>query len=175
MSAGAAAQVVERLDCVELNPDIQEVAKAFARENLDVLQNPRVRVIVNDGRNQLFLTPEKYSVIISDATHPMSFDSWTLYSEEFYRLVRSRLKDGGIFAQWLPVPLTGDALKLILGTFKRVFPHTSFWVVHGSSQCMMLATPERLQIDYQALRRRLAPLVQTSGLAEYGVPAPTSS
>lgn len=169
MSAGAAAQVVERLDCVDLNPDIQEVGRAFERENLDVLNNPRVNLIVNDGRNQLFLTPEKYSVIISDATHPMSFDSWTLYSREFYELVKDRLKDGGIFAQWLPVPTTDDALKLILNTFKKVFPHTSFWMIHGSSQCMMLATPQRLSIDYRSFRDRLLPLIQSSGLADFGV------
>lgn len=170
MSAGAAAQVVERLDCVDLNPDIQEVGRAFARENLDVLNNPRVHLIVNDGRNQLFLTPERYSVIISDATHPMSFDSWTLYSREFYELVKERLKDGGIFAQWLPVPTTDDALKLLLNTFKKVFPHTSFWMIHGSSQCMMLATPERLNIDYRAFRDRLTPLLESSGLTDFGVP-----
>jgi tetratricopeptide (TPR) repeat protein len=169
ISAGAATTAVERLSVVELNPDVQAVAAAFREENLDVLGSPRLELIVNDGRNQLWLTPRRYSVVISDATHPMSFDSWTLYSREFYALVKSRLETGGVFAQWIPMPLAGDATKVILRTFKSVFPHTSLWMIHGSSQCMLLGTPERLSLDYQALRERLAPLLATAGLRDYGI------
>jgi spermidine synthase len=169
ISAGATASAVDRLTVVELNPDVQAVAAAFRRENLDVLGNPRVELIVNDGRNYLWLAPERYSVVISDATHPMSFDSWTLYSEEFYTLVKHRLAPGGVFAQWIPIPLTGDALRVILATFKHVFPHTSLWMVHGSSQCLMLATPERLKLDYQTLRAKLEPLLDRAGLRDYGI------
>jgi spermidine synthase len=169
MSAGASIDHVTQLDCVDLNPDIDEVARIFTKENLDVINNPKLNRIVNDGRNTLLLNPRTYSVIISDATNPKMFDSWTLYTKEFYELAKERLKPGGVFSQWVVIPLPGDAIKIILKTFQTVFPHTSFWCIYGSSQCLMLATPERLEIDYQEFAERLAPVLVSSELAEYGI------
>ncbi|NIM12522.1 MAG: tetratricopeptide repeat protein [Candidatus Aminicenantes bacterium] len=169
MSAGACSTQVSSLDCVELNPDIRQVADIFKHENLDIINNPKLDMITNDGRNFLLLTPKKYSLIISDATNPLTFDSWTLYTREFYQLCRDKLKPGGVFCQWVPIPLPGDSIKVILNTFKSVFPHTSFWVIYGSSQCLMLATPERLSIDYRELAEKLPPILKTSGLEEFGV------
>lgn len=169
MSAGASVDYVDSLECVELNPDIEGVANTFAHENKDVYHNPKFKLVVNDGRNHIFLTPKKYSVIISDATNPMSFDSWILYTREFYELCKSKLKPGGIFCQWVPIPLTADSIKIILKTFQSVYPHASFWVIHGSSQCLMLGTPERLSIDHTALRARLERIYDSSGMREFGI------
>lgn len=169
MSAGACVDHVTRLDCVDLNPDVQGVAEFFTPENRDVINNPRFNFIVNDGRNALLLDPQKHSLIISDATNPKTFDSWTLYTREFYELVKQRLEPGGVFSQWVLIPLPGDSIKILLNTFRSVFPHTSLWCIYGSSQCLMLATPERLEIDYRELSARLGPVLEPSGLAEYGV------
>jgi len=169
MSAGACLDHVTSLDCVDLNPDIDGVAEVFTRENLDVINNPKLNRVVNDGRNALLLDPQKYSLIISDATNPKMFDSWTLYTEEFYELVKERLEPDGVFCQWVLIPLPGDAIKVILKTFRKVYPHASFWCIYGSSQCLMLGTPERLEIDYQELTDRLDPHWESSGLSEFGI------
>ena len=50
-----------------------------------------------------------------------------------------------------------------------MFPHTSFWCIYSSSQCLMLATPERLSIDYQELSKRLSVVLKSSELDQYGV------
>jgi tetratricopeptide (TPR) repeat protein len=172
MSAGATATNVESLDVVDLNPDIQGVAAAYTRENLDVINQPNFHQIVNDGRNALMLSDKQYSLIISDATNPKMFDSWTLYSKEFYETVKSRLKPGGVFCQWALIPLPADAINVLLNTFRSVFPHISFWVIHGSSQVLMLGTPERLEFDYYELAKRLEPLYQKTDLAEFGIDSP---
>lgn len=172
MSAGATVTNVKSLDVVDLNPDIRGIAESYTRENLDVYHQPNFHQVVNDGRNALLLDPKQYSLIISDATNPKMFDSWTLYSQEFYKLVQSRLKPGGIFCQWALIPLPADAIKVILNTFRSVFPHMSVWVIHGSSQFLMLGTPDRLDIDYNELSKRLDPLYKKGGLAEFGVDTP---
>jgi spermidine synthase len=169
MSAGACVDEVEGLDCVDLNPDITGVAKVFTHENRDVINNPGLNMIVNDGRNALLLDQKQYSLIISDATNPKTFDSWTLYTQEFYELVKSRLKPGAVFGQWVVMPLPYDAMSILLNTFKSVFPHTSFWCIYGSSQCIMLGTPERLEIDYREFSDRLLPMLERVGFPEYGV------
>jgi spermidine synthase len=169
MTAGACASQVQTLDCAELNPDIHEVANIFSHENLDVINNPKLNPVINDGRNHVLLTPKKYSLIISDAANPVTFDSWTFYTKEFYEICKKKLKPGGIFCQWLPIPLHRDSIKVILNTFKSVFPHTSFWSIYGSPQCLLLATPGKLSIDYRELQRRFNSVVKDTGFEEYGV------
>ena len=169
MSAGACIDHVTSLDCVDLNPDIGGPAEIFRPENRGVIDHPKLNVIVNDGRNELLLSPKRYSLIISDATNPKMFDSWTLYTREFYELTKSRLLPGGIFAQWLVVPLPEDSVQVILNTFRSVYPHMSLWCVYGSSQCLMMGTPERLELDLADLSHRLGPILESTGLADYGV------
>ena len=169
IAAGACASRVQALDCIELNPDIHEVANIFSHENLDVINNPKLNLIINDGRNHVLMTPKKYSLIISDAANPITFDSWTLYTKEFYETCKKKLKPGGIFCQWLPIPLPRDSIKVILNTFKSVFPHTSFWSIYGSPQCLMLATPGKLSINYRELQRRFNSIVKDTGLEEFGL------
>ncbi len=169
MSAGACVNLTTNLDCVELNPDIREVAEIFKRENLNVINNPKLRIIINDGRNHLMLNRRKYSLIIADATNPISYDAWTIYTREFYELCKSRLKPGGVFCQWVPTYLPGDGIKTVLNTFRSVFPHASFWTIYGSDQSLMLATPGRLSMDYEDLSRRMPSVLELSGLAECGV------
>ncbi|MCP4607108.1 MAG: tetratricopeptide repeat protein [Planctomycetes bacterium] len=169
MSSGAAVSMVDKLDCVELNPDIDGVAKRFQKENLDVLNREKFNLIVNDGRNFLYLTDKTYDVIMSDATNPRAFDSWTLYTKEFYEMVKSKLRPEGIFSQWMPVPLPNDAVKIILNTFSTVFPHTSFWCIHGSSQCLMLATQDRLNINYKEFVLKTNEALKRVAFDDYGV------
>ena len=169
MSAGACANLVGRLDCVELNPDVGEVADLFRRENLNVLASPGFSLTVNDGRNHLLLDGKTYDVIISDATNPASYDAWTLYTRQFYELCRRRLKPGGVFCQWVPLHLPGDSIRVILNTFRSVFPHASLWSIHGSTQCLMLATPRRLRLDYALLAARAPSVLRASALTECGV------
>jgi len=173
MSAGACINYVDEFTCVDLNPDIDGVAEVFTRENLDVINHPDLNRVVNDGRNALLLSPQKYSLIISDATNPKMFDSWTLYTQEFYKLARQRLEPDGIFCQWVLIPLPGDAITVILSTLRSVFPHASFWCIYGSSQCLMLGTQERLEVDYQELKGRLDPIFKESGMAEFGIDSVT--
>lgn len=169
ISAGAGIDLVDYFECAELNPDIFEAAGLFTEENRDVIHNPKLNMILNDGRNHLLLTPRKYSLIISAATNPLTFDSWTLYTKDFYELCKRKLKPGGVFCQWMPIPLAGDSVKVILKTFKTVFPHASFWSIYGCSQCLMLGTPERLQFDYRELSNKLPAVLAKAGLTGYGV------
>ena len=85
---------------------------------------------------------------MADATHPRSYDSWILFTKEFYELVRGRIEPDGIFCQW--IPLHGMELKqymAIVRTFLAVYPHTSIWTV-GEDYSLLVGTPETLKIDF---------------------------
>ncbi len=142
------------IEAVEICPAVPRAAKLFARENHRVLENPRVRIVIQDGRNYLASTRKKYDVITADATHPWSADSWILYTKKFYELCKSRLNQGGIMIQWLPLHwLSPRDYRSLLRTFKLVFPHASLW--YTNSYTIMVATQEKLAIDFLRLQKRL--------------------
>ena len=71
---------------------------------------------------------------VLDATHPASFDSWVLYTEEFYRSCRKKLNPGGIMAQWIPLHgLSVSDYQSILKTFASVFDYTQLYLANAYS------------------------------------------
>ena len=160
IALGAVAQHdVDRIQCVELVPEVVEAArKEFGPYNHQILgrlDDHPIELIIDDGRNFLLRTGRRYDVITGDATHPTSTDSWLLYTREFYELCRSHLKPGGIAVQWLPfhgLPV-GD-FKTVLRTFQSVFPHASLW--RTNNYAIMVGTLDPLSISYSRLMEKFA-------------------
>ena len=160
IALGAVAQHdAGRIQCVELVPEVVEAARRefgpYNHRILERLGDFPIELIVDDGRNFLLRTADRYDVITGDATHPTSTDSWLLYTREFYQLCRSRLKPGGIVVQWLPfhgLPV-GD-FKTVLRTFQSVFPHASLW--RTNNYAIMVGTLDPLSVSYSRLREKFA-------------------
>ena len=82
-----------RVDVVELVPQVVDAYDRFYPDRDRVLNNPRTRVLVNDGRNFLMMTDKKYDVITIDPPPPIDSSGVNnLYSREFLQLVRDHLK-----------------------------------------------------------------------------------
>ncbi len=172
---------VKSLTIVDMEKSVVEAAKLLEEENNNLLENPTAKVVIDDGRNYLLMSPRKWQVVVSDATHPKSSDSWVLYTEEFYRLVRERLTDKGVFVQWIPMHnLSTAEFKIIVRTFQSVFPNVSLWIVHGveeratfSSYALLVAAPSPLKINLDNLRERLAVERVSEDLKPYGLHNPS--
>ncbi len=147
----------QRLECAEVVPGVIEAAGYFGRFNHQIhkrFASSDIELIPDDGRNHILRTEGHYDVIISDATHPGTADSWVLYTEDFYRLCKDRLREGGIIAQWLPLHgLSTEDYRMILRTFQAVFPHASLWLT--GEYTVLLGTPAQLRIDFAQLQQRL--------------------
>jgi spermidine synthase len=182
IAAGATTQLpeVKSLVIVDLESSVVEAARLLANENDGLLQNPKARVVIDDGRNYLLTARRRWPVIISDSTHPKSGDSWVLYTQEFYRLVRDHLAADGVFVQWVPMHLLRTAeFKIIARTFQSVFPHASLWVDQGIdangqfvAYTLLVATPGLLRIDVARLRERLSVAAVRQDLEPYGLHTP---
>jgi spermidine synthase len=111
----------ERIRVVEIVAPVFSVMRQFARERggtiVDQLfRDPRVERSVADARHVLFTDPRRYDVIQADAIYPWTSHGGLLYSVEFFRQVRERLREGGICVQWAPTDRT-------VAGFLSVFPH----------------------------------------------------
>lgn len=114
---------------VELQPAVTRLFGFYYDDAAEVLADPKNKVVVGDGRNYLLLSREKYSVIGVDPAPPIySAGTVNLYTREFYELCRDRLDDAGVMCMWMPdASCTQEHFRLLLRTFRDVFPHTQVW------------------------------------------------
>ncbi|GAG42608.1 unnamed protein product, partial [marine sediment metagenome] len=82
---------VERLDCAEISPAVVEASRYFDAYNYRILDDPRVHMLVADGRNHLALTARTYDVITSEPSNPWIAGIADLFTQEFFRLCHDRL------------------------------------------------------------------------------------
>jgi spermidine synthase len=157
----AATHPARRITVVEVEPAVVEANKYFEQVHHRVLSDPRVRVMAHDARNYLLVTPETFDVIISEPSNPWMAGVSNLFTREFFILGSRRLKEGGLFCQWLQLyKISPDNLRSILRTFNSVFPNI---LIFESSQydLFLLGSFEPLKIDIDFLNRHLSqPSVQ---------------
>ena len=137
---------------VELSESVPRAARFFTHINYSVLDHPRVRVRVDDGRGYLRFTRERFDVITADIIQPDHAGAGLLYSLEYFQLVKRALAKGGYVVQWLGHrPET--QYRLIMRTFLEVFPNATLWydgnVLVGSELPAMIdpKTVERVFAD----------------------------
>lgn len=157
ITLGVAANEDSRsVDCVELVPEVLEAGRYFAPYNHDPTREPKVKVHLEDARNFLLATPRKFDIVIMDATHPRTGDSWMLYTQECYQLAKRALAPGGVCAQWVPRhSLPPSAFWSIIRTFQSVFPHVSLWSPVGSTHNVVVGTSGPQTVDFGYLASRL--------------------
>jgi spermidine synthase len=149
-TAGAVSQHPRvRVHVVELSESVRRAAPLFAHVNYDVLNQPNVRVRVDDARNFLLLSGETFDVITADIIQPIHAGAGNLYSREYFRLVRGALKPGGLALQWIG-HREASHYKLIMRTFLDVFEHTTLWL----DGTLMVGSLEPLRLDGSILAER---------------------
>ena len=146
---------VEEVTLVELEPKVMGVAKTFEKYNHYVLNNPKLKIIFNDGRNYLMTTKKKFDVITADPIHPWFRGAGYLYTTEYFKLASEHLLPGGIICQWLPIyEMTPDDLKSVVITFLQHFKYTMLWLTHYDAELIGSNAP--ILIDEAELERRIA-------------------
>ena len=119
---------IDRVTVAENCAPVLRAGKYFAPWNRGVLTNSLARIVPEDARTLLKLSPQRYDVIISEPSNPWMVGVGSVFSREFYELCAGRLKDGGIMTQWFHVYEMHDGIvALVLHTFKTVFPHMEIW------------------------------------------------
>jgi tetratricopeptide (TPR) repeat protein len=139
---------VMRVEVADLSRNVLNHASYFTGSNADAIRNPRVSIFVNDGRHHLLMNaPSSYDLITLEPP-PIGYAGVAaLYSEEFYRLARTRLKPNGFVSQWLPayqVP-TGTTLSMIR-SFLDVFPE-SVLLSGAQADLILIGANSRIAVD----------------------------
>ena len=165
-TSGAVSQHATNVQIVELSESVRRAAHFFAHVNYDVLNQPNVRIRVDDGRNFLALSGEKFDVITADIIQPIHAGAGNLYSREYFTLVRNALKEGGLALQWIGHrPPT--QYRLIMRTFLDVFPNATLWF-DGN---LMVGSLEPLRLQEATFAAKRADPRTAAALDEVGLTA----
>ncbi len=146
---------LESLDVVEIEPAVVEASHHFDMVNGRPLDDPRTRMTVADGRTFLALEEERFDVIISEPSNPWMTGVSNLFTLEYFQLVRERLEDGGIFAQWVQMyGMSPENVAVLLRTFRSVFPYAYVFNTIPRTDLVLVGRLEPLTIDPVRLERR---------------------
>jgi spermidine synthase len=146
---------LERVDVVELEPAILRVARDCAPANQNVLSNPKVRVVIGDAREFLLTSRETYDFIFSEPSNPYRVGISSLFTEDFYRAARARLKPGGIFLQWLQAyEVDAVTVRTVYRTLLAAFPEVETWFTRPVDM-LLVASGRPIVYDVARLSERL--------------------
>jgi spermidine synthase len=126
VSIDPAVQKVTIAEIEKLVPQV--VSEHFGEYNFNVVRNPKTEVVIDDARHFLLTTDQKFDAITSDPFDPWVKGAATLYTKEFWELVKSRLNPGGVVTVFVQLYEAGTpAVKSEVATFLEVFPDAIIW------------------------------------------------
>ncbi|MCP1645489.1 putative membrane-bound spermidine synthase [Pseudomonas citronellolis] len=155
----------------ELLPEVLAAAPHF-KGTFDARHDPRLDIRLRDGRRELLRSAERYDMITLEPPPPSAAGVVNLYSRDFYQLAASRLEQGGIVAQWLPLPTQNEEdSRALVRSFIDVFPHAWLWTTEFH-EMLLVGSPQPLRLDVPRIRERFAQPEVSAALAEVGVDSP---
>ncbi|MCS6816576.1 MAG: fused MFS/spermidine synthase [Blastocatellia bacterium] len=171
VTAGAALKhPLERVDIVEISPEVVRAARFFEHVNDRVLDDSRARLILGDGRNHLLLAKESYDVIISEPSNPWMAGMSALFTREFFQLARARLTDRGLLCQWFhSYNMSLRDLQTLLRTFHAVFPRASLWMLNENDLLLIGAKDPTFDLDLTRLEQNFHRATVREDLERLGI------
>ena len=137
----------QQIDCFEIATNQRMVLADYARQTADtavqaILADPRLRLHFRDGRYAIRNSEERYDVIEADALRPSSAYSGTVYSREYFELLRSKLTTNGLAVTWCPT-------VRVLNTFRLVFPYVAY-----CEKLVLIGSNQPIRLDWNAIMAR---------------------
>ncbi len=141
------------IDLVELEPAVVAASHAFDEHNKRPLQDPRVRLVVNDARNFLTIAPDStYDLVSSQPSNPWITGVSNLFTREFFELGKQKLASGGVWVQWLQTYSMGmDDVRSLLATFADVYEHVRVFRV-APADLLVVGSQAELPLSVEAFQ-----------------------
>ncbi len=127
VTAGAVSisPAVEHETIAEIEPLVPKVvSKYFGAHNYNVVTNPKVTVEIDDARHFILTTKQKFDAVTSDPLDPWVKGAATLYTKEFFDVVKDHLNPGGVVTLFVQLYESNtEAVKSEVATFFQAFPN----------------------------------------------------
>ncbi|MBM3264346.1 MAG: methyltransferase domain-containing protein, partial [candidate division Zixibacteria bacterium] len=157
MTAGSAlTHPVRQVDCIEISPGVAEAARLFGPYNRNALDNPRLRLIVEDAKTYINTTRQQYDIVIIEPSNPWMAGIGNLYSIEFFRDMAQTLKPDGLVVQWFHTyEVSDEVVATAVRTFREVFPY--LYIFQGNAtDILMVGAQTRIAPDFGRMAEKFA-------------------
>lgn len=138
-----------RIDCVEIDPAVIDVAKRF----FGFREDHRLRAFAADGRKFIEETPHRYDLIFLDA-YGDDFIPPSLTTREFLSAVRRALSRRGILLANVWSRFSNPQYDSMLATYRTVFTQLYLFNVPNRGNIIFLAVPREGTLPCEDLTRR---------------------
>ncbi|MFM0200783.1 fused MFS/spermidine synthase [Paraburkholderia fungorum] len=164
---------LEHRAVAELLPAVVRAAPQF-KGNYGMSIDARMDIRMRDGRRELLRNAERYDLITLEPPPPSAAGVVNLYSSDFYRLAASRLQQGGIVAQWLPLPTQNEQdTRSLIQSFIQAFPYAALWTTE-LHEMMLVGSMQPLELDVPRIEARFAQPQVAAALREVGIASPAA-
>src|SRR5262249_164866 len=137
------------------SPEVVAAARLFATHNGQVLDDPRLKLAVDDAKSFLQLGGQSYDIIISEPSNPWMAGDADVFTQEFYQSCRGPLRTDGLMVQRIHLDESRDeAFDLVLRTFSSVFQSVSLWQSRPLD-LILIGSERSPRIDWPAMQTRL--------------------
>jgi spermidine synthase len=160
---------------VEIEPEVFRSGRFFLDHNHDVMESLGFHLVLNDARDHLHTTARKYDVISTDVTNLQYKQNASLYTREYFELMKQSLAPDGIACAWIPAKSNFEGqLQILLRTFQSVFPYSSLWFMDHAKTAfaILIGTPGPIHFDAERLREAFAIPEVRRDLARVGIDDP---
>ena len=161
---------VAQIECVELSPEVAHAARLFRAVNGDALADPRVQLVIGDGRNHVAYGAGNYDVIVSQPSNLWIAGMADLFTAEYFRACRARLAPGGLMCSWVQAySMRAEDFRTIAATFASVFEHVALWEAVPGGDYFLVGSQAPLRLSREELVARAAERGLGADLARIGV------
>lgn len=133
---------IDELHLIEIEAELEPLLIRFFNgdwlaESSPAREKTNIELIVEDGRNYLTHTEEKYDVISIEVGQVFRPGVTSFYTHEFYQGARQRLNEGGVISQFVPLEFLAAAeFQSVVATFIETFPNAQLW--YNTSELLLL-------------------------------------
>ncbi len=170
----ALSHPVRRVLTLELEQAVVDAAPYFRPYAGEPLADPRSELLIEDAGTFLRSSGRSFDVIISEPSNLWIAGMADLFTRDFYRAARARLRPSGVLCQWVQCYQTSPAtVQTVFRTLATDFPRGQVFYLNGSADLIVVASPDReLRLDEASLAAAMGRPEVAQNLATAGVAGP---
>lgn len=170
ITLGAVEQFpVKNINLVEISPSVIEGSRFFDPFNHQALNDKRVTLRLEDGRNHIALSDNTYDVIVSEPSNPWISGVGALFTVNFFELLKQRLNPGGVACIWVHTNMSPESFKSIIRSFSKEFPFVTMWESIAGDDYLLIGSEKEYGLSFEKAQRYLSNEVVGRDLHRIGI------
>jgi len=170
ITLGAVEQFpVDKINLVEISPAVIEGSRFFDPFNHDALNDKRLSILLEDGRNHVALSKNTYDVIVSEPSNPWISGVGALFTVDFFELLKKRLNPGGLACIWVHTNMSPDSFKSIIRSFTEKFPFVTMWESIAGDDYLLIGSEQDYRLSFEKAQKYLSHEITGKDFAHIGI------